>query len=458
MVINVTDYKKILQLDNRGFCITSIARETGHSRTTIYRALKLMHSQPHEYACMSNSEIHQQFHIPPKISRGCMALPDIDSMRYELESTNQPLTVIYRKYAENCIRQNKKPYSLSQIRANVHDHIASHPYTLEPAAINVFLFYSDDRTSAVILVEHLPSRFYACHRIDGCRSLRNIIDQIERLIVSNNKMYSKMTFFFHLPKNMKKVLLSLFTHYSVNITNPGRCLPESLKTLAKKCSRQPIDSLYSIVSTFCNDQNGIRQSDRPSPENAYNIDVESLPTLPNIPLFEYAENKTGLKVSYGHVVYEQNFYSVPYHLTYKKNLKLIAIVTRSTIGIYAGDLPVAYHDLFPIGVTKHYRTNPEHVPDQNSIPISSPNDEYFYGRARSIGPYAYNLMKSYLTSRTYSIQGYRIAHAFLSSSKRLPHNRFEEICREANGNIGKVFELFKKQQVNPFIHVKGEQL
>lgn len=62
----------------------------------------------------------------------------------------------------------------------------------------------------------------------------------------------------------------------------------------------------------------------------------------------------------GHVVFERNFYSVPYaHIGGAVDLR----VTDSTVEVFAGDQRLTSHLLAPVGVVNDYRTHDSDLPD-----------------------------------------------------------------------------------------------
>jgi hypothetical protein len=82
--------------------------------------------------------------------------------------------------------------------------------------------------------------------------------------------------------------------------------------------------------------------------------------LPAVP-FEISRWAYGRRVQKnGHVVFERNFYSVPYpHIGRSVDLR----VTDSTLEVFAGDQRLTSHLLAPVGVVNAYRTHDADLPD-----------------------------------------------------------------------------------------------
>ena len=85
--------------------------------------------------------------------------------------------------------------------------------------------------------------------------------------------------------------------------------------------------------------------------------LRPLPTVP----FEISRWLYGRKVQRnGHVVFERNFYSVPYpHIGRAVDLR----VTDTTVEVFAGDQRLTSHLLAPVGVVNEYRTHDSDLPD-----------------------------------------------------------------------------------------------
>jgi hypothetical protein len=82
--------------------------------------------------------------------------------------------------------------------------------------------------------------------------------------------------------------------------------------------------------------------------------------LPQVP-FEISQWLCGRKVQKnGHVVFERNFYSVPYeNIGRSVDLR----ITDTTLEVFAGDQRLTSHLLAPAGVVNEYRTHDSDLPD-----------------------------------------------------------------------------------------------
>lgn len=93
------------------------------------------------------------------------------------------------------------------------------------------------------------------------------------------------------------------------------------------------------------------------------FEAEEKPLLRPLPAvaFEISRWLYGRKVQRnGHVVFERNFYSVPY-ANIGRNVDLR--VTDTTLEVFAGDQRLTSHLLAPIGVINEYRTHDSDLPD-----------------------------------------------------------------------------------------------
>ena len=93
------------------------------------------------------------------------------------------------------------------------------------------------------------------------------------------------------------------------------------------------------------------------------FEAEEKPLLRPLPAvaFEISRWVYGRKVQRnGHVVFERNFYSVPYaHIGRSVDLR----VTASTLEVFAGDQRLTSHLLAPAGIVNEYRTHDSDLPD-----------------------------------------------------------------------------------------------
>lgn len=142
--------------------------------------------------------------------------------------------------------------------------------------------------------------------------------------------------------------------------------------------------------------------------------------LPAVP-FEIASWVYGRRVQKnGHVVFDKNFYSVPYaHIGTAVDLR----VSDSTVEVFTSDQRIASHVLAPPGVVNDYRTLDAHVPD------GARYEPWDATRVRDwatrIGPDTTTVVNRIFESVTIDEQGLDAALAVLRLTRRYSGQRVE---------------------------------
>lgn len=142
--------------------------------------------------------------------------------------------------------------------------------------------------------------------------------------------------------------------------------------------------------------------------------------LPAVP-YEIATWVYGRRVQKnGHVVFEKNFYSVPYaHIGAHVDLR----VTDTTIEIFSADQRVATHLLAPPGVVNDYRTLDTHVPDGGRYePWDAARVREWAAR---VGPETTTVINRIFESVSIDEQGLNAALAVLRLTRRYSSDRVE---------------------------------
>jgi len=155
------------------------------------------------------------------------------------------------------------------------------------------------------------------------------------------------------------------------------------------------------------------------------LDKPKLLPLPEKP-YEYAEWKVGLGVNLDyHVLFETNYYSVPFEL-FRKTVDLRA--PGSTIEIFHRQKRVASH-LRSAG-THRYVTDPAHMPAAHRAHAEwTPNRLIRWGE--ETGPSTARLIEKILTERPHPEQGFRACLGILRLAKRYSPQRLEKACERA---------------------------
>jgi transposase len=122
----------------------------------------------------------------------------------------------------------------------------------------------------------------------------------------------------------------------------------------------------------------------------------------------------------GHVVFDKNFYSVPYvHIGGSVDVR----VTDTMVEVFAGDQRIASHLLAPPGVVNDYRTLDAHVPDGGRY------EPWDAARVRQwalrVGPDTTTIVNRIFESVTIDEQGLDAALAVLRLTRRYSGDRVE---------------------------------
>ena len=159
------------------------------------------------------------------------------------------------------------------------------------------------------------------------------------------------------------------------------------------------------------------------------FEVEEKPLLrplPTVP-FEISRWVYGRRVQRnGHVVWEKNFYSVPYaHIGRSVDLR----VTDTTLEVYAGQQRLTSHVLAPPGVVNEYRTHDADLPEGPRY------RQWDAARVREwagrVGEHALTVVNRIFESVPVDEQGLDAALAVLRLTRRYSAARVDAACRIA---------------------------
>ncbi len=157
--------------------------------------------------------------------------------------------------------------------------------------------------------------------------------------------------------------------------------------------------------------------------------AEEQPLLKGLPAVPYEISRWayGRRVAKnGHVVWEKNFYSVPYaHIGAKVDLR----ITESLLEVHRGHERTASHLLAPVGAVNTYRTRDA---DQ---PAGARYQPWDANRVRDwasrVGPAAVTVVNRIFESVPVDEQGLDAALAVLRLTRRYSAERIEAACRIA---------------------------
>lgn len=159
------------------------------------------------------------------------------------------------------------------------------------------------------------------------------------------------------------------------------------------------------------------------------FNAEEKPLLKELPAAAYEISRWvyGRRVARnGHVVWEKNFYSVPYtHLGAKVDLR----ITDSMLEVHRGHERIASHMLAPVGAVNTYRTRDADQPAGASYqPWDAPRVRDWAGR---VGPSMVTVVNRIFESVAVDEQGLDAALAVLRLTRRYSAERVEVACRIA---------------------------
>lgn len=154
-----------------------------------------------------------------------------------------------------------------------------------------------------------------------------------------------------------------------------------------------------------------------------NEEKERLRPLPAVP-FEMAEwTYKRLVQPDCHVVFEKNYYSVPYQYV-SKHVDIRA--TQNTVQIYSGDVRITSHPRFAPYMTNHYATHEEDLPEQFRAPEW--NDAQMLRKAEQIGPSTVVVVQRIFEGVKIREQAYNAVTAVLKLEKAYSAERLEAAC------------------------------
>jgi len=159
------------------------------------------------------------------------------------------------------------------------------------------------------------------------------------------------------------------------------------------------------------------------------FEAEEKPLLRPLPSvgFEISRWVYGRRVQKnGHVVWEKNFYSVPYpHIGRGVDLR----VTDTMLEVYAADQRLTSHLLAPPGVVNQYRTHDSDLPEGPRYRQWDPARVREW--AARIGEHTITVVNRIFESVPVEEQGLDAALAVLRLTRRYSANRVEAACRIA---------------------------
>ncbi len=189
------------------------------------------------------------------------------------------------------------------------------------------------------------------------------------------------------------------------------------------------------------------------------FEVEEKPLLrplPTVP-FEISRWTYGRRVQRnGHVVWEKNFYSVPYpHIGRGVDLR----VTDTTIEVYAGQQRLTSHLLAPPGVVNEYRTHDADLPEGPRYRQWDPTRVREW--AARIGEDTTTVVNRIFESVPVEEQGLDAALAVLRLTRRYSAARVEAACRIALSRVrspryAHLRPILDSGQDQPGMHRPGE--
>ena len=187
----------------------------------------------------------------------------------------------------------------------------------------------------------------------------------------------------------------------------------------------------------------MRKLGRSRSELYLELDKPNLKPLPALP-YELADWRMKARVSLDyHVVFENNYYSVPYQYAHQQ---VDVRATARTVEIFQAHKRVAVHVRI---VGKHqYSTSTAHMPRSHQEHVEW-KPSRIISWAASIGPATAKLVEVIMTERPHPEQGYRACLGILRLGKEHSNDRLEKACRRAlachNHSYRSVASILKKK-------------
>ena len=462
----MTDYRKILRLDESGLSRTSIGVALGYSRNTVADVLRRAQMKGIQFPLpedMGDRELADMLY-PEKAKDQNHRMPDYEKIHKELGKKGVTLTLLWEEYCDECRHACEIPYAFTQFRFHYHRFVQTTKATMHlnhkpgenmevdwagqtaavvdsvtgetvPASIFVATlpcsgysyveaFLSQNQESWTTAHIHAFEYFSGTTRILTPDNLKTGVEKSNWRTPAINKSYNELAEHYGcavIPARVRKpkdkpsvegtvgvistwIIAALRNRTFFNLSDLNEAIAEKLSAFNEKPFQK---KQGSRLTAFLEEEKEYLQ---PLPRDRYELAVWKKLTCG----FNY------------HIEADKNFYSVPYE--YIKQ-EMDVRITAATVEVFYNNLRICSHPRLH-GRPGQYHTIPEHMPEKHKT-YTEWNAERFQSWAKSIGENTNIVIGSILSSHKIEQQGYRACIGVLKLADKHGAKRLEAACEKA---------------------------
>ena len=402
--------KLILLLRSTGMSQRAICKSRHRSRSSVGEVFRIAEEKHLTYAdveSLPNSEVYSMF-FPDKFpEETTYAAVDYAHIHSELKRPGVTLKRLWKEYKQRCTDTGTLSFGYSKFCDDYSTYTASQNLTNRIT----------HKPGYAIEVDWSGTKMHLADRVTG-----EVIDVYLFVAVLPFSQYT----YIEPCLDMKEAswigchvhMLEFFGGVPVKIV----C--DNLKTGVTEHPKQGeivLNETYTELDAFNAEpfqkRDGSRLAVYESEEKPF---LRPLPAVP----FEMAEWVYNRLVQPDcHVVFEKNYYSVPYQYV-SKHVDIRA--AQSTLQIYCGDTRITSHPRFASYMTNHYSTHEEDLPEQFHAPEW--NDAQMLRKAEQIGPSTAITIQRIFEGVKIREQAYNAVNAVLRLEKAYGAERLEAAC------------------------------
>lgn len=462
------NYKLIAQLKRKEVSNRKIALLLGISRNTVNRIVKdIMNSGIpfYDVSEMDETEIKKKFKKDTQDSRmNNYVQPDYESLKNQLTKPGVTLQLLWEEYIDTCRLSGQKGYQLTQFKKHFNEYLSKIEFKdilkhkagerIEVDWAGVQPYWTDPDTGEIIYgylfggvlsfsgygyvqitTDMKMENWIDCHvnmlKYFGGASQLLTPDNLKTGITKNtkdeliiNKTYQDMATYYGMivipgrvrkPRDKNKVE-NFMLRMEQNII--GRLRERQFFSI-EEYNQAVLEELDKFNNRPFQKKEGSRR------ELFEKYEKHLLQPLPYKP-YEFAKFKKAKVQSNSHIVYQKNYYSVPYEYIGKEvDLK----IAKNQIAIYYANNELCTHDLIKnrIGL---YKTETNHMPP-NSNSYGEWNSTRYLNWAKNKGPYVYQVIYRIFQNTKTEQRYYRTVHSILKLADKYTNERLNKSCQLA---------------------------
>ena len=471
------DYKRIIELNEKGFSQRSIETSVRSSRNTIrtvVSAAKLKGLTYEKVKDLSNDQIEQTLGL--SYSRQgkpspLYQMPDYPNYVKELKKPGVTIRMVWEEYANTCRKSEKVPYQLTQFKKYLREYVDEREFTdiinhkpgesTEVDWAGTQPYWSDPVTGEVIK-GYLFVGVLSYSGYGYCEATADMKEEAWiKCHVHMFEYFNGITRFL-IPDNLRAgvtshpkegdVILNRYyeemaDHYGIAIL-PARVYHPKDKSraenLVKQFTRQiigrlrnhvffSIDEYNAAIKEKLEEFNNAPFQKKPGSRNSgYKEELPYLSPLPAYP-YEFAVWKKGKVQTNSHIAYGKRYYSVPHeYIGCEVDLR----IGDQTISVYHKGIKLCCHPLLK-GREGAYSTQPEHMPEGSNA-REQWSKERFIKWANRIGVATVQVITDLFTQYSYEQQAYNGAKSILLLADRYTPERVEAACGIALKHLNRI--------------------